>query len=63
MKLTVVIPVYNERATLRQLVERLMDRMRAPGAAPLMVATVAPSVDYEPYARTRAFYGSCYSFR
>jgi ribosomal protein S18 acetylase RimI-like enzyme len=51
-----VAPAHHRRGLGRQLVDALMDRMRASRATRLMVATVAPSVDYEPYARTRAFY-------
>ena len=38
------------------LLAALEGRLRALGKESLFVSTVAPSVDYEPYARARAFY-------
>jgi hypothetical protein len=40
----------------RQLVERAVADVRAAGVQLLQVKTLGPSDDYEPYARTRAFY-------
>ena len=40
----------------RSLLEALIVELRAAGYRVLEVSTVADSLDYEPYARTRAFY-------
>ena len=40
----------------RRLLAVLEDHVRASGASELRVETLGDSVDYEPYARTRAFY-------
>jgi ribosomal protein S18 acetylase RimI-like enzyme len=42
----------------RKLIEHLLTLSREKGARWLRVGTVAPTEDYEPYARTRAFYES-----
>lgn len=42
----------------RRLVEHVNVRMQADGIKELFVDTLGESVDYEPYARTRAFYRS-----
>jgi len=43
----------------RKMLTRMLGRARAAGISRIRVQTVAPSVDYEPYARTRAFYEAC----
>ena len=43
----------------RLLVSRLVALMRDAGVMRLRVDTVAPNVDYEPYAGTRSFYEAC----
>ena len=43
----------------RTLIARLVELAQATGVARLEVATVAATVEYEPYARTRAFYQAC----
>ena len=43
----------------KMLMAAVADRARETGASRLRVATVAPTVQYEPYARTRAFYEAC----
>ena len=43
----------------RLLVSRLVALMRDAGVMRLRVDTVAPNVEYEPYARTRSFYQAC----
>ena len=40
----------------RALLRTLEDRLRREGASRIEVSTVADSTEYEPYARTRAFY-------
>lgn len=43
----------------RMLVARLLELMAAIGLHRICAATVAPTVEYDPYARTRAFYEAC----
>lgn len=47
---------YHRMGLGRSLLQRLVDRLRGDGFNALEVSTVADSLDYEPYARTRAFY-------
>jgi tRNA pseudouridine38-40 synthase len=42
----------------RRLIDRLLSDLRAAGVTELHVETLGPSVDYEPYARTRTFYAA-----
>lgn len=50
---------HHGRGIGRTLLAAMLDRARQAGIACLRVATVAPTVAYEPYARTRAFYERC----
>lgn len=51
-----VTPRLQGQGVGRMLVEALEDRCRQAGATVLQVSTLADSVDYAPYAGTRAFY-------
>jgi len=51
-----VAPEFHRQGLGRRLVADLVARLRGTGVTRLVVNTVAPSVDYEPYARTRGFY-------
>ena len=59
IKWIAVAPSRQRQGIGKMLVARLLELMRESGAVLLRVATVAPTVDYEPYARTRAFYEAC----
>jgi len=47
---------HHRKGTGTALLRALTERLRADGVHRLEVSTVADSLDYEPYARTRAFY-------
>ena len=49
---------HHRRGIGRRLVDRLVSHLRSSGVPELHVDTLGPSVDYEPYARTRAFYAA-----
>lgn len=51
-----VHPEYQHQGVGKRLLQLLEERLIAQGIRILQVATVADSVAYEPYARTRAFY-------
>jgi len=46
----------HRRGVGRRMVEMMLERARAAEVAYIRVQTVAPTTEYEPYARTRAFY-------
>ena len=47
---------YHRMGLGRALLRMLVNRLRTEGVRRVEVSTVADSTDYEPYARTRAFY-------
>jgi tRNA pseudouridine38-40 synthase len=49
---------HHRRGIGRRMIERLFAELRAAGVTELHVETLGPSVDYEPYAHTRAFYAA-----
>jgi ribosomal protein S18 acetylase RimI-like enzyme len=51
-----VRPELHRRGICRRLIDRLCGELRRVGVAELRVDTLGPSVAYEPYERTRAFY-------
>ncbi|WP_043712943.1 GNAT family N-acetyltransferase [Symbiobacterium thermophilum] len=51
-----VTPQFQRRGLGRRLVEAVADRCGQIGVSVMEVTTLADSVDYAPYARTRAFY-------
>jgi GNAT superfamily N-acetyltransferase len=51
-----VLPDRHRAGLGRRLLAALADACRAEGARAIQVSTIADSVEYEPYARTRAFY-------
>jgi GNAT superfamily N-acetyltransferase len=51
-----VDPAYHRSGIGRALIEAASDTARRDGAKFLFVATLHPSVNYEPYQRTRRFY-------
>jgi ribosomal protein S18 acetylase RimI-like enzyme len=51
-----VAPGLHRHGLGRRMVTDLAARLRVTGVARLTVATLAATTDYEPYARTRAFY-------
>jgi GNAT superfamily N-acetyltransferase len=51
-----VRPEHHRRGLGRALVARLVADLAPAGVAAVHVATLGDGVDYEPYARTRAFY-------
>jgi len=53
-----VRPELHRRGIGRLLVNSLVDVLTQQGVHTLEVSTVAPTVEYEPYARTRSFYHS-----
>jgi ribosomal protein S18 acetylase RimI-like enzyme len=53
---TGVHPKFHRKGIGRMLVNRLITELKEVGAKTLKVYTLGDSVDYEPYARTRAFY-------
>jgi len=56
IKWTAVAPDRHRQGIGTALMTRFLGRAREAGAHRVRVATVAPTEDYEPYARTRAFY-------
>lgn len=59
LHLIAVLPSLHRRGVGRALLAWTEATARAQGAAMLLVKTLAPSVDYEPYVATRAFYRGC----
>ena len=53
-----VARAHHRRGIGRRLVDRLVSHLRGSGVPELHVDTLGPSVDDEPYARTRAFYAA-----
>lgn len=53
-----VQPELQRKGIGRALLERFEQDMKAAGVKELQVYTLGDSVDYEPYARTRAFYAA-----
>ena len=53
-----VARAHHRRGVGRRLLERAIAELRAANVRELRVETLGPSVDYEPYARTRAFYAA-----
>jgi len=51
-----LLPEHHRRGIGRRLVERVIEDLTRAGVRELLVSTLGDSVDYEPYARTRAFY-------
>jgi ribosomal protein S18 acetylase RimI-like enzyme len=51
-----VIPELHRNGIGRMLVNQLVSELKEVGVKTLRVYTLGDSVDYEPYARTRAFY-------
>jgi ribosomal protein S18 acetylase RimI-like enzyme len=51
-----VRPELHRKGIGRSLVNALVDDLTQQGFRTLEVSTVAPTVEYEPYARTRSFY-------
>jgi ribosomal protein S18 acetylase RimI-like enzyme len=49
---------HHRRGIGRRLIDRFIADLRAAGIREVRVETLGPSVDYEPYARTRAFYAA-----
>lgn len=49
----------HRRGTGQMLLARMLEQVRESGVKRVRVKTVAPTVEYEPYARTRAFYEAC----
>lgn len=56
IKWIMVAPELHGQGIGRKLMEHVIVQAKAAGRARLIVSTVAPTVDYEPYARSRAFY-------
>ena len=59
LHLIAVLPSLHRHGVGRALVHSIEAAARAQGAAMLLVKTLAPSVEYEPYNATRAFYRGC----
>ena len=59
IKWTAVAPDRHRQGIGTALMARFLERAREAGAHRVRVATLAATVDYEPYARTRAFYETC----
>jgi GNAT superfamily N-acetyltransferase len=59
LHLIAVLPSLHRRGVGRALLAWIEAAARAQGAAMLLVKTLAPSVEYEPYAATREFYRTC----
>jgi ribosomal protein S18 acetylase RimI-like enzyme len=51
-----VLPKFHRKGIGRTLVDKLTTELKDVGVAALKVYTLGDSVDYEPYAKTRAFY-------
>jgi ribosomal protein S18 acetylase RimI-like enzyme len=51
-----VRPDFQRKGIGRRLVEAIEQELSRKGVKTLEVSTVAPTVNYEPYARTRRFY-------
>lgn len=54
-----VEPDYHRQGIGRSLLDRAERLLAQDGAEYLQVKTLADTVEYEPYARTRAFYAAC----
>jgi GNAT superfamily N-acetyltransferase len=54
-----VKPEYHRQGVGRALLDRAERLLERDGVEYLQVKTLADTVDYEPYARTRAFYTAC----
>ena len=52
-------PAYHRRGVGRAIVERAERLLAQDGVEYLQVKTLADTVEYEPYASTRAFYAAC----
>ena len=59
IKWIAVAPNRHRQGIGRMLVTRLVELMRAAAVTQVRVETLAPTIEYEPYARTRAFYEAC----
>lgn len=51
-----VLPDQQRKGLGKQLLNRLVEDLRSNGVSELYVRTLGDSVEYEPYAKTRAFY-------
>lgn len=51
-----VLPEFHRQGIGRKLIERLISELKQAGVCELRVNTLGDSVEYEPYAETRAFY-------
>jgi ribosomal protein S18 acetylase RimI-like enzyme len=51
-----IIPQYHRQGIGSKLIDHLKTKLKDGGVKSLNVLTLGDSVDYEPYARTRAFY-------
>lgn len=51
-----VDPIRHRQGVGRALVEAVQSQLRSEGVKSLVVKTLHPDVDYEPYLRTRRFY-------
>jgi GNAT superfamily N-acetyltransferase len=51
-----VLPDQQRKGFGKQLLNRLVDDLRSNRVSELYVRTLGDSVEYEPYAKTRAFY-------
>jgi ribosomal protein S18 acetylase RimI-like enzyme len=51
-----VLPEHHRRGIGTRLLERVIEDLHRAGISELLVSTLGDAVDYEPYARTRAFY-------
>lgn len=56
LHLLAVQPTAHRQGIGQRLLQAVEDEARTQGAAKLFVLTLGPSEEYEPYARTRAFY-------
>jgi GNAT superfamily N-acetyltransferase len=56
---TAVKPDHHRRGIGRAMVDRAEHLLARDGVEYLQVKTLADTVEYEPYARTRAFYAAC----
>ena len=54
-----VKPDYHRQGVGRRMIDRAEALLARSGVEYLQVKTLADTVEYEPYARTRAFYAAC----